>query len=440
MATSNASDTERGPQPTWVRYEVAAASVLMAFMLYLDRVCLGEIVKSESFRADFAFPKEEIGGVLGAFFFTYALAQIPAGWASDRWGARRMLTLYIVGWSLMTALTGWVSSLTGLLLARLLCGVAQAGAYPTSGGVIRRWFPLHRRGMASSWVSLGGRMGGMLAPAISTTLMIGFGGWRAVLILYGAIGLGVAWYYWRTVRDAPELHARVNAEERHEIGHPPDAYASDQISLVRLLVACGSSSSLWLSSTVQFSINVGWVFLITWLPSYLKDVKHVGEAEGSLMLTMVLACGLPGMLLGGWASDRSVKRFGLRIGRVLPLVSASSVAGLAYLVCPWLDSVWMILACCGMVSMMTDFGNPSFWAFMQDVGGRYTATIYGWANMWGNLGASLSAIMIPQLMRWGESGGHGHSLVFFVCSGFFFFAALCALGINATRPIGKSNA
>jgi sugar phosphate permease len=415
---------------------VAAASVLMAFMLYLDRVCLGEIVKSESFRSDFPAPREEIGRVLAAFFFTYALFQIPAGWASDRWGARRMLTLYIVGWSLMTLATGWVASLTGLLAARLLCGVAQAGAYPTSGGVIRRWFPLHQRGQASSWVSFGGRLGGMLAPAISTIFIGLIGNWRGVLVLYGVVGCAVAYFYWLIVRDLPSEHPDVNAEEIHEIGHAPDR-AGDRQHIVQVLAACLLSSSLWLSSIVQFCINAGWVFLITWLPSYLVDVQGVSAFSGAIMVSMVLACGLPGMLMGGWASDQAVKRWGLRWGRVLPVAAAASVASVAYLLCPWLDSVWLILLCCGIVSMMTDFGNPSFWAFMQDVGGANTATIYGWANMWGNFGASLSSLLIPQLMSYGESRGLGQMPAFIACGLCFLVAAMCVLGVNATRPIAR---
>jgi len=78
----------------------------MAFILYLDRICLGEIVKSASFKAEIPLDKEQIGTILGAFFFAYAIFQVPSGWASDRFGARPMLTIYIAGWSFMTALTG----------------------------------------------------------------------------------------------------------------------------------------------------------------------------------------------------------------------------------------------------------------------------------------------------------------------------------------------
>jgi MFS family permease len=43
-------------------------------------------------RGDVPPSKVQIARILAAFFFTYALFQVPAGWASDRWGARRMLT------------------------------------------------------------------------------------------------------------------------------------------------------------------------------------------------------------------------------------------------------------------------------------------------------------------------------------------------------------
>ena len=124
--------------PTHVRHAVIASSVAMAFILYLDRICLGEIVKSASFRAGMTLSKEQIGTVLGVFFLAYALCQVPSGWASDRFGARRMLTIYILGWSAMTALTGLAGGFLGLLLARLGCGMFEAGAYPTCGAVIRR--------------------------------------------------------------------------------------------------------------------------------------------------------------------------------------------------------------------------------------------------------------------------------------------------------------
>ncbi len=420
---------------TTVRYRVIAVSIAMAFMLYLDRVCLGEIVKDENFRSDFGASKEELGRVLGAFFFTYALFQVPAGWASDRFGARRMLPCYIVLWSLMTGITGYASTLTALLLARLACGAAQAGAYPTSGGVIRQWFPLVRRGIASGWVSLGGRLGGTLAPYLTALLIVALGNWRSVLISYFAVGIGVALLYWWIVRDKPEQHPAVNAEERQWIGEIPASQRPTLREFFGMLLACVLSRSLWFNSFSQFAINVGWAFLITWLPSYLSDSHGVAAVTGATMVTLVLASGMPGQLIGGLLGDRAVLAIGLRWGRVLVPSIALAIAGCAYITCLSLSSVWLIVACCAVVSIMTDIANPSTWAFMQDVGGRSTAAVFGWANMWGNFGAASSAILVPYLMKWGEASGRGQDLVFIVCGSAFFAASILTLGMNATQKV-----
>lgn len=432
------NDSAAGDPPTRIRYRVIAVSIAMAFILYLDRVCLGEIVKNESFRADFGASKEKLGEVLGAFFFTYALFQVPAGWASDRFGSRRMLTIYIVLWSLMTGITGWASTVSTLLLARLACGVAQAGAYPTSSGVVRRWFPLQRRGIASGWISFGGRLGGTLAPFLTTLLIIGLGSWRSVLVSYFLVGIAVALLYAWIVRDAPDQHPEVNAEELELIGNPPEPQRPTWREFFGTIFACLRNRSLWLNSFSQFGTNVGWTFLITWLPSYLADSQGVAEVKGATMVMLVLAVGMPGQLLGGVLGDAAVSNLGLRWGRVFVPAVALTTAGCAYLACLSLQSVWLIVGCCAIVSLMTDVSNPSTWAFMQDVGGTNTAAVFGWANMWGNFGAAFSAWLVPQLMTWGEASGQGQDLVFIFCGGAFFAAAAMTLGMDATRKVHVS--
>lgn len=383
--------------------------------------------------------KQQLGSVLGAFFFTYALLQVPAGWLSDRFGPRRALSIYILAWSALTAITGLVTSLPGVLMARLGCGVAQSGAYPASSAIVRRWFPLSRRGTASSLISFGGRLGGTLSPPLTTGLIFFLGGWRATLWAFGAFGILIAAGYWLVVRDRPALHDGCNEAERELIGLPKEPPSLSFLELLSVLKMCIFSRSLWLNSVAQFCVNVGWAFLITWLPTYLKDSKGVEQGVGAGMVSLVLGCGMAGQLIGGWATDASVRRFGLRIGRVLPICVASTLAGLAYLACLGVDNVWAIVAFCALVSLMTDIGNPSIWGFMQDVGGRGTGTVFGWANMWGNFGAAFSAGMVPKLMIWGSASGRGQSLVFMGCAGAFFIAALAATGMDATKPLQPKN-
>ncbi len=422
-------------EPTNVRRRIIAVSMAMAFILYLDRICLAEIVKSASFNAEVVLTKPEIGRLLGSFFFAYALFQVPAGWISDRFGARAMLTSYIVLWSLFTALTGAVSSFPALLAMRLLCGAAEAGAYPTSNAVIRRWMPLSTRARASSFVTVGGRIGGTLAPVITAWLVVSIGYWRPVLWLDGAIGLIIAALYWKVVRNSPAEHPDCNEAERALIGKPPVEAPPSLRDLGSTLIAFCKSRNLWLLALVGFLINVGWAFLITWLPTYLKEARHVEEVAGGRMVTLVLACGMIGQLTGGWFTDWSSRTFGLRRGRVIPMATSGALAGLAYLGCLYVNSAWGIVACCGLVSFAVDMGNPATWAIMQDIGGRVTAATAGWANMWGNFGASLTGFMVPWLAGVAKSTESGHNLVFMVCGGALFASGLAALGLNATKAV-----
>ena len=423
--------------PTNVRHRIIAVSMLMAFILYLDRICLAEIMKSASFKSEVPLSKEEIGKILGAFFFSYALFQVPTGWASDRFGARKMLTAYIVLWSVFTGMTGLMSSFAGLLVARLLCGAAQAGAYPTSGAVIRRWIPLTARARSSSFVSLGGRLGGTLAPFLTAWMVIELGHWRRPLWIDAAVGLVIAAIYWQVVRDRPEEHPDCNEAERALIGQPPVEAPIPTREFLGMLGAFCRSRSLWLNAAGQLLVNIGWAFLVTWLPTYLKEQQGVEDVAGGRMVTIVLACGIPGQLVGGWLADLSVRRFGLRWGRVLPMSASGFLAGSAYLACLQMDTAWGVIACCCVVSFAVDMGNPAIWAFMQDVGGRATAAAFGWGNMWGNFGASAISMLVPWLLAVGTSSEAGQSNVFLVCAGSLFIYSIIVLGLDATKPVLK---
>ncbi|MFP6702339.1 MAG: MFS transporter, partial [Planctomycetaceae bacterium] len=157
---------------TRVRYLVVSVSLLMAVLLYLDRFCIS--FASDYIREDLQLTQTQIAGMISIFFWSYALAQVPSGWLSDRYGSRIMLSLYIILWSVFTLLTGVVSGLIGLLIIRAGCGLGQAGAYPTSASVISKWIPLSGRAAASSIVALGGRCGGALAPLLTAFLMVLF--------------------------------------------------------------------------------------------------------------------------------------------------------------------------------------------------------------------------------------------------------------------------
>ncbi len=159
-------------RPTSCRWFLVAVATLMSVMMYLDRFCVSF---AQSFiQEDLGLTNSETNWIISFFFWSYALGQIPAGWLSDRYGGRIMLTIYILSWSLFVTLDGWSNSLWFLLAMQLGHGLAQAGAYPTSAGLLSRWMPLNTRGVASSIVAFGGRLGGALAPIVTAWLIVFF--------------------------------------------------------------------------------------------------------------------------------------------------------------------------------------------------------------------------------------------------------------------------
>src|SRR6185437_13284566 len=86
----------------------------------------------------------DIGDAKGAFFWAYALFQIPSGWLAQRWGGRRALTLFAAGWSIVMGLTAIVPNLAMLLGARGAMGVLQAGIFPCCTMILASWYPASR--------------------------------------------------------------------------------------------------------------------------------------------------------------------------------------------------------------------------------------------------------------------------------------------------------
>ncbi|MCB1207022.1 MAG: MFS transporter [Verrucomicrobiae bacterium] len=420
--------------PTKVRYRIIGITTLAAGLLYLDRICIAEIAKLDSFKNELGLSPTQTGAILSAFFFSYALAQVPAGWLSDRFGARRMLPVYIVLWSLCTALTGLATGFIMLIGARLIFGLAQAGCYPTAGSLIKRWTPLPARGTASSIVSFGGRLGGAIAPMLTALLLRDYLDWRWVLVLYGSSGLLVALLFWRNFRETPDAHPLCNDAECGLITEGSDDAETKGAPPFPPLIPLVRSGTMWLMCALQYGINIGWVFLVTWLPTYLKDVKNVDPAIGGLMSTIVLVAGIFGMLCGGPLTDLATRRLGVRWGRSLPLVACYTVALIAYLTCLRLDSAWSFIAAASVIAFATDMSVPAIWAYMQDVGGRNTAAVFGWGNMWGNLGAATTPLLVPIVLEKWDGNGDWHE-AFLLFSAGYLVACLAALGINASKKI-----
>src|SRR4051812_40629681 len=131
--------TRRSGPMTRVRWAIVWMCFLGTSINYLDRanvsIAMPKIVE------EFHISHTLEGLALGAFFWTYALFQLPAGHLIDRFGARIMYTFAVVWWSVFTALTAVATSIGSLFGYRLGLGVGESAAYPANAKVVSMWFP-----------------------------------------------------------------------------------------------------------------------------------------------------------------------------------------------------------------------------------------------------------------------------------------------------------
>jgi len=342
-----------------------------------------------------------------------------------------MLVAYIALWSLCTAFTGFAAGLLALVIVRCACGLAEAGAYPSSGLLISRWFPFHQLARANSVVTFGGRVGNSMALWLTAWAIAALGSWRPVLWTYGAIGLALAMATHVVFRDSPGQHPWANEAERR---------LATEVKAVRYQLPWRElirHSGLWFFNAGSVGLNVGWAFLITWLPTYLEDVHKLNRVTASRYVSIALASSLGGMLFGGWWCDKLTRRFGQRWGRRLPFLTGSGVCIVAYLLCPLLGSPVAVAVACGVVAFASDSVGPAVWAISQDIGGRYVASTLAGLTCGGTFGASAVARVIPFILGtrlhycdWRE--------IFWLCAGGFVLLAVALLFVDTTRSLRDS--
>jgi MFS family permease len=311
------------------------------------------------------------------------------------------------------------------VIARLLFGMGEAGAFPNTSRSFARWFPLSERGAAHGWIFMGTRMGGAITPPLVVALMTNFG-WRETFYLFGALGVVWAWFWWRWFRDEPSQHPDVNEAElaiiesgREEpIGHSGFNWAA-------LL-----SPNLLLVYGMYFTMGYTLYFNLTWLPTYLKDARGFTLQQAGWLSAVVLFTGGVATYVGGRLTDALVRRYGLKIGRSMAVVTLPS-AGLLLIAAAQTSNPLAAAILLAATLGVADLSVSSCWAICHDIGGRNAGIVTGAMNTWGNIGGALSPLVVGYAVGWWNSW----TLPFYITAGVYVFGAVCTLFVNPRKRV-----
>ena len=146
-------------------WRVLILLVLSVFINYIDRSNLS--IAAPLLEKEMSLSPSQIGSLLSAFFWTYALFQLfgIAGWLVDRFDVSLVFAGGFFLWSAATAATGLLGSFQALFAMRLLLGAGESVAYPCYSKILARYFPEHHRGVANALIDAGGKLG----PGLGTS-------------------------------------------------------------------------------------------------------------------------------------------------------------------------------------------------------------------------------------------------------------------------------
>lgn len=345
--------------------------VMLAAVLFINYVDRGAVpTAAPLIQHDLHLTNEQLGRLFSAFFWVYALIQIPVGWLAERYGAHRVLAAGLVIWAAATMLTGATSSFAMLIAVRMMLGLGESAGFPCVSKLLASVVPVEGLGRANGIVALGYLVG----PGIgiwAAGLLIDHFSWRGTFLIFGMLSL--LWLApWSAVK-LPKL-----ATARSDASTPTWGMVLKQ-------------KGLWGTSLGLFSSNYMWYFILSWLPAYLVNERgfsmHAMEYLGT---AGYLINGLSALIMG-WSIDRYVARRGsANVGYKLVMVVAHSGAVVCMLSMA-LGSQTTALAGMFAFQVLMGASSPGVYAMSQILAGpRASGRWVGIQNSIGNLPGAIS--------------------------------------------------
>lgn len=386
------------------RWVLVSLLALATFINYLDRASIG--VAMPVMRGELNLDPLHQGLVFSAFFWTYALLQIPFGWLVDRFRLKSLFALAFTLWSLAAAATGLVHTFLSLIVLRILLGIGEAVYLPGGIRAITLHFPPEERALPSGVFDLGAKIGLAFATFIDAWILLHWG-WRDLFFRTG--GVGLLWLLpWLLLYQEGDSDRVPAASERASFTW------RRVLELLRNRTVTGISIGF-------FAWDFFWYFLIFWIPSYLFHVRHLNLDQ------IKVAAALPFLIMagaeatGGYLANTWIRRGG-SINRVTKaLIATGFLLGLLILPAAAVSSVhWAVFWLCAASLSGMICGNilavPEYCAPHNEV-----ALWTGIENFWGNMGGVIAPALTGYLV--GRTGSYH---IAFLCCGAMLLLGLWA--------------
>jgi len=289
----------------------------------------------------------------------------------ERWSARRMISLTMIAWGSLTALTGLVHTPGQLYVARFLLGGAEAGFFPGVIVYLSHWFIQEDRAKATSnfmgAIPLSFVLGSPIAGWILGHAWLGLNGWRWLFFLEGvpAILLGAVAFF--SLTDFPREARWLAPQQRHWIEQKLNEESSAGAQAITVWQALKSGTVL-LMAALTFLCYFAEYSFVFWFPSMLKSLSGLSDMRVGLLGAIPYAAAFVAMQVNGWHSDKNQER---RWHSAVPLfLGATGLLGLLSLP----RSTFLTVLCFTVAGLVLAY-LPTFWAIPTEILSRTAAAV-----------------------------------------------------------------
>ena len=409
---------------TRLRWGIILILLLAAIVNYLDRANLS--IANTTIAREFGFSSTEMGMLLSAFLWPYALANLPAGWLVDKLGPKKMFAWALGLWSAFTAMAAFVNSYSLFYGLRMMLGVSESPFFTSGIKITHRWFSEKERGLPTSIINTGSQIANAVAPPILTVLLLTLG-WRGMFIVIGLAGIPLllAWLKFYRDPDARE-EALIHAGKR------PVEQPAGQAAVKASWGSLFRHKTTWFMIVGNFSIMFTiWVYL-TWLPSYLETSLGFSLKQTGWIASIPFFAGILGVLCGGALSDWMIRRGAKAIAaRKVPIVCGAALAACFVAPIPFVDSTPLCILLLTLGYFCSQLPSGVIWTLATDIAPKeQVASLGAIQNFGGFLGAAMAPIVTGVIL---DLTGQ-FTNVFLLGAGLLMLGAL-SYGLFVKRPM-----
>ena len=358
---------------------------LMYGITYIDRVNVS--TAASVFKQELHLTNTQVGFVFSAFAYPYLVFQVIGGWVSDRFGARKALTICAVIWGGATLLTGLAGSFLTIVAARVLLGFGEGATFPTATRAMSDWFAQDKRAFSQGITHSSARLGNALTPPLVAWL-IALVTWRGSFLILGVVSIAWAIFWGLYFRDDPRAHKTITSQELSGI---PDyaLRAERKKDPVPWLALCRRMAPV---TIVYFCYGwTLWLYL-AWIPQFFLHSYKLNLARSALFAAGVFFAGVIGDTAGGLLSDRILRKTGDRNKARRNLVVLGFLCSLACMLpILFLHNLTWAAVCLSGAFFFSEFTIGPMWAIPMDIAPRFSGSASGLMNT----GSALAAIISP---------------------------------------------